>query len=250
MFARVMRNKCFSLKHPFLMNSMDFSIVIPFYNEEENVETVLVQISKVLDQNQVDYEIIAVNNNSSDRTGSIIKELVNNRHHVRQVFVKERGYGNAVRGGLRVAKGKWIGWIDGDLQILPIDLYNVIKQTKEQNAVFCKAERRIRLDGLSRIVFTHLYRIFVFLFLRQWIFDVNGKPKFFRRKLYEKICTESRGWFFDTELVCYLLRLGANIYNVPITFFPRKKGKSSMSMKTIYQLFKEIIHFLKIPWII
>jgi hypothetical protein len=71
---------------------------------------------------------------------------------------------------------------------------------------------------------------------------VNGKPKFFRRSLYAKITTHSSGWFIDAEFVFYALRLGVKIVDVPITFYPRAKGKSSVNMKSVLRLAQEIIN--------
>jgi glycosyltransferase involved in cell wall biosynthesis len=222
---------------------MDISIVIPFFNEEENVILVLDGISSILDRKGIDYEVVAVNNNSTDRTGALIEGFAATHPRNRYVLVKERGYGNAVRGGLAVARGKWIGWTDGDLQIKPIDVYRVIDQTIKQNAIFCKAERRVRFDGVNRFIFTHFYRIFSSLLLRRWMFDVNGKPKFFRRSLYTKFTTQSSGWFIDAEFVYYILHLGAKIIDVPITFYQREKGKSSVNFRTVTRLAQEIVQY-------
>jgi glycosyltransferase involved in cell wall biosynthesis len=160
------------------------------------------------------------------------------------VFEEKKGYGNAIRGGLAKAQGKWIGWTDGDRQIDSEDVLKVILKTKEMNAIFCKAERRIREDGILRRFITFNYRLFISVLLRKWTYDVNGKPKFFLRSWYDHIHTESTGWFIDAELMYEFLRRGAKIINQPITFHQRKKGKSSVSIKSLMKVIKEFSYFL------
>ena len=187
---------------------MDISIVLTFYNAENEVIPLLSGLSTIFDKKYIDYEIIAVNNNSIDNTGEVIKQFCNQHSKIKYLFVKEQGYGNAVRNGLAIARGKWIGWSDGDLQIKPLDIFRVVKHTLETNAIFCKAERRIRYDGIVRFILTHLYRIVISMFLRKRVFDVNAKPKFIRRLLYSKFHLKSGGWFIDLEFISQVLQFG------------------------------------------
>ena len=204
---------------------MDISIVIPFYNEEGNVIPVLSGISAILDRKQVDYEIIAVDNNSIDLTGDLIKELSSEHPRIRSLVVKRQGYGNAVKGGLAVARGKWIGWSDGDSQIKPSDVYRVIEQTMDQNAIFCKAERRVRLDGMKRVVLMHLYYLFTSLLLRKRIFDVNGKPKFIRRSLYAKIKTRIQRVVYRCGIPVSCITVRREHHRCPDIVFPTTERK-------------------------
>ncbi len=226
---------------------MDISIVIPFYNEEKNVRQVLQGLSSILDNKSINYEIIAVDNNSKDHTGKIIQAIKKNNPKLIHLFEKNLGYGNAIRTGLKSATGKWIGWIDGDMQIHPQDVWRVIDRILISKTPFIMGERRIRYDGIIRYISTRVFRLFISILIRQWIFDINGKPKFFLRSWYEKIKINAHGWFIDTEIVNLYLRSQKikKIETVPIFFYSRKQGRSSVHFWMVFAFIKEAICYLK-----
>ncbi|PIX44275.1 glycosyltransferase family 2 protein, partial [archaeon CG_4_8_14_3_um_filter_38_5] len=100
------------------MGNPELSLAIPLYNEEANVAGLLGRLAKLLSANNLDYEIIAVDNGSIDRTGELISEFAKRNMRVRKVVVKvNEGYGNGVLRGLHKCRGDFVGFLWGDNQI-------------------------------------------------------------------------------------------------------------------------------------
>ena len=96
---------------------VEISIVIPFFNEEPNVEAVLTGITNLFSSDSINYEIIAVNNGSTDKTGEIIEKICKSNSQVKIVYIPvNHGYGNGILEGLKIASGKFLGYADGDGQ--------------------------------------------------------------------------------------------------------------------------------------
>jgi len=218
---------------------MKISIVIPFYNEEKNVEGVIKDIVSSLKET---YEIIAVDNGSSDRTGEIIDKLTSEK--IRKVRIKKNlGYGYGVLKGLECAKGEWIGWIDGDGQTdsgYIMKLYNLAKEKK--NGIF-KIKRVNRHDGLQRSVFSRLFNLFTSGLLGIKSKDINACPKLFRREVFAQMKLQSKDWFIDTELLLKAGRMKLPVYEVPAVFDKREEGKSNVYLHTSLEFVKNILKY-------
>ena len=107
------------------------SVVIPSYNEEGNIVRAADEVSKLLEDNGIDYELVFVNDGSSDKTWEIISGLARSREHIVGVnFSRNFGKESAIFAGLEVAKGDACVLLDCDLQFPPeviIDMYNIWK---------------------------------------------------------------------------------------------------------------------------
>ena len=107
------------------------SVIIPSYNEERNVENTANVVSKLLEENKIDYELIFVNDGSKDGTWDILSSMAKNREHIVAVnFSRNFGKESAVFAGLEVAKGDACVIMDCDLQHPPkviIEMYNIWK---------------------------------------------------------------------------------------------------------------------------
>lgn len=107
------------------------SVIIPSYNEERNVENTANVVSKLLEENKIDYELVFVNDGSKDGTWDILSSMAKNREHIVAVnFSRNFGKESAVFAGLEVAKGDACVIMDCDLQHPPkviIEMYNIWK---------------------------------------------------------------------------------------------------------------------------
>ena len=107
------------------------SIVIPSYNEEKNIENTANVVSGILEENNIDYELVFVNDGSKDRTWEILSALAKEREHIVAVnFSRNFGKESAIFAGLEVAKGDACVLMDCDLQHPPevvVEMYNVWK---------------------------------------------------------------------------------------------------------------------------
>lgn len=222
----------------------ELSIAIPCYNEEKNVRKVSVGLTKELEKNNIDYELILVDNGSRDNTQSIIRELKKKNPKIKLVVVeKNQGYGWGITRGLEKATGKYVGILDSDNQVSPRDVFEVFNKMKTENLDICKARRVIREDGLKRKIESLGYDMLLSLLFFRWIRDINSKPKLMRRECYRSLGITSRDWFIDSEVMIKSHEKKYKIGEFPVCFRKRKHGKSNVNFNVIGEFLKNIIKF-------
>ena len=223
---------------------MKFSLVIPAYNEAENIGAVVKNLAAALRTSGDIFEIVAVDNGSTDDTPAELQKLEQEIPELRitRVFPNQ-GYGNGILAGLQVAKGSILGWMHADNQVLPEDVVRVYRKLKDGDLDFCKAVRTNRDEHWVRVVQSGIYNEFFRLLFGGNLRDINGTPKLFRRELYEGLSLHSRDWFLDPEIVIKALHRGANIGEVEIRWNMRPGGSSHVSSGTWLQFVKNMIKY-------
>lgn len=123
---------------------MKFSIVVPCYNEEENIPLLLKRFEEVIKRD--DMEVILVDNGSTDGSARVLSELVPGYAFARTVSVEvNQGYGYGILQGLKECRGEYIGWTHADLQTDPGDIVRALELIeKERGLVFVKGNRKGR----------------------------------------------------------------------------------------------------------
>lgn len=222
---------------------MKLSMVIPFYNEEENARFVIADLTSILEKNKIDYEIIAVNNGSTDRTESILHEIKNNR--IKIVKIENNiGFGYGVIKGLEAATGNYVGYMWGDGQIPASTVAVLFKKIQKENFDICKIRRSARDYSIFRKLESGAYNwIIARLFFGNITKDMNGSPKIMKRSLYEKLNIKSHDWFIDTEVMVKCRYLNAAIGEVKAAYLKREKGKSKVKFTVMFEFLKNIIRF-------
>lgn len=221
----------------------DLSIVIPFYNEEANVEGVIVDVVQSLSQAKVDYEIVAVNNGSTDKTGALLEEIKKNHPQISICTVHpNRGYGWGIISGLQQTRGRFVGYIWGDRQIDAASLVEIYQELKQNRVDFCKAKRvkKSRL-GFYRKSMSWIYNLLFFLMFGVRSSDINGCPKIMKREVYLKVMPQSKDWFIDAEIMIKLKRFGYTFSEVPVVSKKREKGKSKVRLATAFEFVKNML---------
>jgi len=212
---------------------IELSIAIPFYNEEPNVASVLEEMISAFDKNGISFEILAVDNGSSDGTSKRINDAYLKDNRVVPLKVASNiGYGFGILTGMKKAKGRVSGYTWGDGQVKAEDLLRIYYKLKDEKAEVSKALRVERHDGFFRYIQTRCY-FFCFALLFQWMLkDPNGCPKLFDRKAFEKIAPTSNGWLLDPEIMIKAKRHGMKIVQTPVVFLKRERGRSKVSILT------------------
>ncbi|MBI5797807.1 glycosyltransferase family 2 protein [Candidatus Woesearchaeota archaeon] len=226
-----------------------FSLVMPMYNEEAIAEKVITDIMTSFDQKGLDFEIVIVENGCKDRTREIVEKLAHADSRIKTVDIAvNQGYGWGVINGLNAATSPIIGFIDGDGQVPADDIIRVLKCFENSNTDFCKGIRYNRGDGWKRILASFGYNgIFKILFLTTTR-DINGKPKFFKKEIYDTLDLKSKDWFADAEIMIKLLHKGYKPQEINVHFDERKKGKSNVSLKIISEFVKNLIKWRLALW--
>jgi glycosyltransferase involved in cell wall biosynthesis len=223
-----------------MQKSVALSVVLPAFNEEENIEKTVTQTISYLEKNIKEYEIIVVNDGSTDRTGEIVKEIAAANNKV-SLFnhPKNQGYGAALRGGFEMASLDYIFLMDSDGQFDIGELDRFFPFLDHSTAVIGYREKRA--DSFIREVNTWLYHIFTRLVLGLRLRDIDCAFKIFPRAAYEKIRPiKSGGALFSAELLIKLIRNGIRIKEIPVSHYPRLFGQQTgANLSVILRMFRE-----------
>lgn len=224
------------------MVSPELSLIIPFFNEEGGCEFVTHHLMEELDHHGIDYELILVNNGSTDQTGTILAHLAGGHPRVQVVTVEQnQGYGWGILSGLARSTGQFVGYVDGDTQVPPREVVQLFEQARHGGVDLCKGMRLVRFDGPSRRVISFIYN-----WLFRWLFrcpvsDVNAKPKILSRDCYTRLELRSKDWFIDAEIVLKTHALGMRIQEVMVEFLPREQGTSKVRLDAIVEFLKNLL---------
>lgn len=209
-----------------------YSLVIPAHNEAENLPKLLEKSFSVLKKTKEKFEIIVVNDNSTDNSDEVLKKLNEKIKRLRIVTrTKNPGAGYAIREGLSKVRGDIIITMDGDLSHDPAEIVNFLKFLKDYDMV-CgsryvkggKAEMnysRILVSGLFNFVFRKLLGIPVK--------DFTSGFRVFKAKIIDKIELKSKkfGIFIEISLKAHLA--GFKLTEIPIIYHYRGFGKSNLN---------------------
>lgn len=210
---------------------MTVSIIIPAYNEEKTIQSVIQRIQKI-ELKKIDKEVIIIDDGSTDRTHSLLSEF--SRSDTLLIILRHkqnRGKGAAVLTGLAKAKGDYIIIQDADAEYDPDDLTKLLQPIKDGKASVVYGTRLKRLPNFSRDertvrFFAHYLgnkalSLLTSLLFGQWITDMETGYKIFPRKALQHIQLRSRGFEFEPEITAKLLKNGYTITELPIKTNPR-----------------------------
>ena len=208
------------------------SIVIPLYNEEENLDPLIKQIFNVLSTHPNFLELILVDDGSHDRTASLALEFAECEPRIRLLkHEHNRGLGAAIRTGLEAAAGDLILYTDADL---PFD-FKLIPQllalVSDNNIVI--GYRANRGEGLRRWVLTKSYNLLCNFALGLRARDINFACKLIPQSALRGMRLCSEGSFIDAELLLECQRQGYAILEFPLTYYPRARGLSTLSRPAV-----------------
>ncbi len=213
--------------------ALDLSIVIACYNEAPHLHSSLDEILHLLDRLQMKYELILIDDCSTDATAERIREyLTKHPHHrLRALFhAKNHGRGATVTEGMQLSRGAITGFLDIDLEVHARYILSALVPLEQGHAEIVIADRNYRFSifALQRYLMSKGYRFLVQKLLRIPAIDTEAGFKFFRRSAILPVLEHVRDthWFWDTEVVVRSLDAGLRIQSEPV-LFDRKQNKIS-----------------------
>lgn len=211
------------------MNKLEeLSIFFPFWNEENNIEKVVEDAISVVGNFAEKWEILMVNDGSSDKTLEKAKSLEKKHpNHLRTIEINpNRGYGAALRAGFENSKYKYVVFTDGDRQFDFSEVSRFVEKIAEADIVI--GYRKVRQDNAMRHVLMTLLKIWDYIFFRFYFRDIDCGFKMFKKSALDAIMPlKSDGAMVTTEILAKSKAKKLVIKEVGVTHYPRKYGIQS-----------------------
>ena len=225
------------------------TVLIPMYNEEENVVSTLQKVNDTLYSLNVDYEILVVNDGSKDRTLELLKEEARKNKRVRIIsYEKNKNIGYALKVGFGRAKGEYVITIDSDLSYdskYIIDLYKELVNTNYdiiQGSPYMKGGDALGIPRL-RLLISKLSNMFFSYVIGANVHTVTGMLRGYKKEVLDSLYLESNGPQIMMEIFSKAVLLNYKIKEIPAILKGREKGKSKFQNQ-LKKVFSEYFSLL------
>lgn len=222
------------------------SVFFPAFNDALSIKKLVSDAVEILPELTVDYEIIVINDGSSDNTQEVLDDLQKKYPQVRVVrHETNQGYGAALRSGFRSARKDLVFYTDGDGQYDVREIVKLFPLLKE-NIDVVNGYKIERADNVNRKIIGGFYnRLAHFLFSLP-VRDVDCDFRLIRREVLGKINLQSKSGSICVELVYKLRRAGAEFAEVGVNHYSRQYGRSQFF--TVRRVSKTLLDFFSL-WI-
>ncbi len=227
---------------------MEVSIILPTYNERENLPRIVPKIERVIDREGWDAEILVVDDDSPDGTAEVAKELAEEYGNIRVIVRKERpGLGLAYRRGFREAEGDVVVCMDADGQHPPEHLPDIVNPVLDGECDFGLGSRYVegaRVENFPwyRRLNSWGARLVAKLLLRLPYRDPTSGFRAIRREVLEEGRPfVSEGFEIQVETLAKAHHLGYEVREVPFTFKPRERGSSNVNLQQILRYLRGVL---------
>ncbi len=218
-----------------MKQDLDLSLVLACYNEEPVFKQSLTKIIHTLKLAPFSFEIIFIDDRSSDQTPLLIAAACRQYAFCRAIFHQvNQGRGKTVSDGIKIARGKVVGYIDIDLDVSPVYVPEAVAAILENKADVVIANRvyRSAWGALPREIMSRGYRFLADQLLGTGGLDTEAGYKFFKRRKIMPVLALARHphWFWDTEITVLAQRKRLRILVIPVLFLRRSDKKSSVKV--------------------
>ncbi|OMJ70879.1 hypothetical protein SteCoe_31040 [Stentor coeruleus] len=229
---------------------VEYSVLLPTYNERENLPLIVCLLMKVVEQHKLSLEIVVVDDNSPDGTQQIVAEL--QKIYPNRIKLHTRpgklGLGSAYKDGLKHCLGKFIILMDADLSHHPKFIPEFIAKQKETGCHIVTGTRYVSKGGvfgwdLKRKLTSRVANFLADFLLDPNCTDLTGSFRLYKREVLEHLMNrvKSKGYAFQMEVIIRARESKFTITEVPITFIDRIYGVSKLGTN-------EVVTYLKGVW--
>ncbi|HEB88941.1 MAG TPA: glycosyltransferase family 2 protein, partial [Deltaproteobacteria bacterium] len=202
------------------------SLVFPAFNEAENLPALLESALSIGESLDLDFEIVIVDDGSEDRSAELLERACARDGRIQAVHhASNRGYGAALRSGLREARGELVFFSDADLQFDLREIRPLLDHAKAFDIV--AGYRARRRDPWPRRAIAAIWGGLVRALFDLRVRDIDCAFKVFRREVLEAIPIESIGAFVNTEILARARAAGFEIKQIPVSHHPRQSGRQT-----------------------
>lgn len=220
------------------------SLFLPAWNEEEYVERTVGRAKVVLERLTDDWEIIVVNDASTDRTREIAEAMTKRDARIRCVSHEvNQKLGGAMKTGFASSTKDVVIYSDMDLPFDLNELERALHLLEYLEADMICAFRFDRTsEGPKRILYSFVYNLLIRQLFDVQMKDINFSFKVVHRRVLEAIELKAQGSFVDAELVVKAIRRGFRVFQMGVDYFPRTRGISTLaSPSVIAKIVRELV---------
>jgi len=216
----------------------DISVIVPMYNEQDNAGDTIRRITQILLPSGKSFEIIPVNDGSTDNTLSVLDAVALANPHVRVVsYWKNGGRGKALRYGFRASRGRYVATIDADLSYDPKYIIEMAKTLDEESDIDVVLASPYmeggRTEGVpkDRLFISRLGNKVLQMAITEGIHTMTCVVRCYRKEVIESLDLESDGKEIHLEILSKILAMGYRVKEIPATLTSRKKGTSKFAFR-------------------
>jgi glycosyltransferase involved in cell wall biosynthesis len=205
------------------------SIVLPCYNEAENLPPLLDAYRAVFGGRGA-IELVLVDNGSTDDTAAVLRREQERGHPFALQVVPvpvNQGYGHGILAGLAAARGEYLAWSHADRQCSPQDvaaLYDAVLKRPRPERCFGKGFRSNRRG--SAAFFSRMQSLLARIILGRVLTEINAQPKLFHRSFLAELSRPPAGYELDLYAYYRAVQRGMDVVSVHVEFPPRERGRS------------------------
>ncbi|KAF8460376.1 nucleotide-diphospho-sugar transferase [Kalaharituber pfeilii] len=229
-----------------------YTIILPTYNERKNLPVITWLLAKTLNENNIDWELIIVDDGSPDGTQEVAEQLIK-VYGEKRIVLKPRagklGLGTAYVHGLQFATGNFVIIMDADFSHHPKFIPQFIKAQKTKNYDIVTGTRYAGDGGVygwdfKRKLVSRGANLFASVVLRPGVSDLTGSFRLYKKSVLERVIkeTESKGYTFQMEMMVRARAAGFTVTEVPISFVDRIYGDSKLGGDEIVEYAKGVFN--------
>jgi glycosyltransferase involved in cell wall biosynthesis len=218
--------------------SVELSVVIPLYNEEQNVAPLLVELSAILASMPVPHEVVLIDDGSTDKTFEVLRRIQKSHQHVRVIrFARNFGQTAAFAAGFAYARGQFIVTFDGDLQNDPADIPRLLEIARTHDVV-CGWRKDRKDDFLTRHVPSVIANQLIGLVSGVHVHDVGCSLKVFRAEVVKPLKLTPG---MHRYLPALASQLGDRVTEVVVNHRPRRFGQSKYGLSRTFRVVSDLV---------
>jgi glycosyltransferase involved in cell wall biosynthesis len=214
------------------------SCVMPAYNERDVIGEAVRRMQQALERLTAGFEIIVVDDGSTDGTGRILDGMADARLRIIH-FPENAGYGRALRAGFEAAVYPLVFFTDSDDQFDPVDLRLLLSLARQGDIVV--GYRNSRRDGAVRSLLSGGYNTLVRALLGITVRDVNCAFKLVRRDTLAQLGLTSDGYAINAEMLARAARAGLRVCEVAVSHQERRSGRSKVGFGDIPRSLAQVV---------
>lgn len=225
------------------------SVFFPAYNDSGTIASLVIAAVQTASRLTPDFEVLVINDGSTDATAEVIDELARLYPQVRAIHhEKNRGYGGALRSGFSSAAKDWIFYTDGDAQYDPREMTR-LWEMRGPGVDLVNGYKISRSDPLHRIVIGRVYHYTVKALFGLTVRDVDCDFRLIRRGIFDRVRLEKSSGVICLEMMKKITDAGFHIVEVPVHHYHRAYGKSQFfnfrrlarTAVDVFKLWRELV---------